>query len=68
MVIVAKSRIQPLEKSAALPLVISLSASKKRDKKADEKFQNVINRVKALASSSESSSDLEMSEEKAQKN
>jgi hypothetical protein len=37
---------------------------KKRDKKADLKLLNAINRVKALASSSDSSSDLETFEKK----
>lgn len=38
--------------------VVTLEEVKKRDKKADLKLQKVISRVEALASSSDSSSEL----------
>ena len=50
------------EASKALPEikeVVVLEEVKKRDKKADLKLQQVISRVEALASSSDSSSELE---------
>ncbi len=63
VVILAKSRTQP-EQNVATLIAELPKEDKKRDKKADLKLLNAINRVKALASSSDSSSDLETFEKK----